>query len=260
MTPTIADSLALVERHGVLPPGALSASIVGSAARGWHNERSDIDVYVIVPRPWTSDACRTVRFPLDPPEVRTVGFKDDGRRWQVTYYLDTQVEQMLAKVSWAEFGNDRTPGLVLARREEMFLSRLATCLTLVGDQYIKERREQLAASAFRSFMVARSLAEVDDCVEDALGQMAHGDLECAVLAARKALGHIVDALLEERGEYASELVKWRPLRFRAANPPALSFEDYWALETMRGYDPDDPAGWINEVLTLCQNLSLEVEI
>ncbi|MGE5829250.1 MAG: hypothetical protein ACM30G_12950, partial [Micromonosporaceae bacterium] len=197
--------------------------------------------------------------PLDPPEVWATAFDSHGRFWEVTYWLECQVDQMLQKVSWTQFEHDVKPG-VLAPREEVFLGRLPTCVPLAGQPRIESWRATLDESAFRALCLSRSLAAADNAVEDALGQLDGGDLHSAVLSARKAFGHAVDALLEERGEYGSLWEKWRPQRFRAARPAVLSFEAYWRLETMQTFDPDAPADWVHDILTLCQDISMKVEI
>jgi hypothetical protein len=251
--------LAPLRERDLLPPDALATFVVGSAARGWHNARSDFDIYVVTPEPWETDTSGSILMPLNPPRVRSEMFYQDGRRWEVTYWTESQIEQMLAKVSWAEYGRETIAGEVLSPREEVSLARLGNCLPLLGEEWIARRRTELTESAFRSFVVVRSLGAADDAVEDALGQMESGNLECATMSARRALGHAVDALLEGEGEYGSHMPKWRPNRFRAAAPTALSFEEYWALETMRGYDLADPRPWIRDVLTICQDISMRVE-
>ncbi len=254
----IMDTLAA---RGLVPADSLAVLLVGSAARGWDNARSDYDFAVVTTESRTSETCRAVALPLDPPTLRIdVGYQA-GRRWELQYWLDGQVDQILAKVSWAEFERDRAERPVLSRPEELLLGRLTDCVLLTGADWLAARRAQLAASAFRQIVVARSLAEADDSIEDALGQLAAGQVHSAVLAAKQALGHTVDALLEEHGEYGgSHLSKWRPQRFQAARPTALSFAEYWELETMRTYDPRHPDRWINEVLTICQDISAKVTI
>jgi hypothetical protein len=90
--------------------------------------------------------------------------------------------------------------------------------------------------------------------------MENNDLNSAVLSARIAFDHTVDALLAEQGEYESHIPKWRARRFQVANPTKLTFSKYWALETMRDFDPNEPSKWVSEVLTLCQDLSLKIEV
>jgi predicted nucleotidyltransferase len=255
--PPFIDAL---EQRSLLPDDCLAVLLVGSAARGWNNARSDYDLYVISNQRWTGAERDTVRLPLDPPVIGTESFYADGRRWEVTYWLDSQVDQMLAKVSWREFELGRAAGLALVGHEQAFLERLANSVPLVGEAWLATRRRELSESAFRSLAIARSLGAADGAVEDALGQMESGHLDSAVLSARKALGHAVDALLEQYGQYESYSPKWRPHRFRAAQPAELSFEDYWRLETMQTFDPSHPEPWINEILTLCQDISLKVEV
>lgn len=255
-----AGLLRIVAKDGLLPADCLAVLLVGSAARGWDNGGSDYDLYVITPSPWTGELAEMVTLPLTPPTIRVEIRYHAARRWELRYWQDSQVDQVFAKVTWEEFERDRAGRNILSEPEELLLARLTDAVLLAGPDWLTARRAQLDASAFRQFMVARSLAAADDSVEDAIGQLASGQVHSAVLAAKNALGHAVDALLEQHGEYSTHLSKWRPQRFQAAQPTALSFEEYWELETMRSYDPRDPASWIHDVLTICQDISVKVTI
>ena len=261
MTTVFSGLIGTLAARRLLPADCLAVLLVGSAARGWDNGRSDYDFYVVTTGSWASRTCHAVAVPLDPPTVPVEVLYQAARRWELRYWLDSQVDQVFAKVSWAEFERDRAERPVLSRPEELLLARLADCVLLTGEDWLAGRRGQLAESAFQQIVVARSLAAADDSIEDALGQLAAGQVHSAVLAAKQALGHTVDALLEEHGEYGGgQLSKWRPQRFQAARPTALSFEQYWELETMRNYDPLDPAKWINDVVTICQDISTKVTL
>ncbi|MEY9878254.1 putative nucleotidyltransferase [Streptacidiphilus sp. MAP12-33] len=252
------DWLAPLRRRGLVPADCLAGFLVGSAARGWTNARSDYDIYLVTGSVWQTETSNRIPMPLNPPQTHSETFYEQGRRWEVTYWLESQFDQLLAKVAWEEYERGFA-GEVLTPREEVSLGRLATCLPLLGPQWIESARGRLAASAFRSFVVVRSLGLADDAVEDALGQLESGNPESATISARRAFGHAVDALLEAEGEYGSHMPKWRPNRLRAIAPPFLRFEQYWALETMRDYDPDAPERWIKDVLTICQEISMRVE-
>ncbi|WP_194892139.1 hypothetical protein [Catenulispora pinisilvae] len=247
--------------RNVLPDQCRAALLVGSAARGWSNRRSDLDIYLVSAEPWAGPDTVDVRVSLDPDVVRQHTFHADGCDWDLAYWLDTQVDQMVAKVSWAEYDRVRADSNdVLLPREEAFLGRIATCVPLLGEDWVARRRAEIDGSAFRSVLVARSLGAAGRAIEDGLGQLEDGDLHSSMISARLAFGHTVDALLEERGEYDSYAYKWRPRRFQAANPAALTFDEYWDVETMRDFDRDDPKKWINNILTLCQDLALKVEV
>lgn len=256
---SVAEWLSPLSERKLLPEDIVAAFVVGSAARGWDNERSDFDIYVVADSKWESDSSATIKIPLDPPHTHSEIFYHLGRRWEVTYWLVSQFEQMFGKVSWDEYEGEVFANDVLIYREELALGRLGSCLPLLGEEWIVKSREWLANTAFRSFLVVRSLNTADDAADDALGQMVSGHMESATISARRAFGHAVDALLEAHGEYGSQTPKWRPNRFRAASPAMLSFDKYWALETMRDYDPEDPSPWIKEVLTVCQDISIRVE-
>lgn len=257
----VGQILATLRDRRLVPDTCQAAFLVGSAARGWSNKKSDYDIYVVSADPWPGPESVGVPVPLQPTTVQWHSFYADGHGWDLAYWLDDQVEQLLAKVSWRVYDQARaTSGDTLAQREEIFLERVATCVPLVGGEWVARRRAEIDASAFRSILVTRSLGAANMAVEDTLGQLENNDLNSAVISARIALGHTVDALLEEQKQYGSNIPKWRARRFLAAEPATLPFAQYWDLETMRGFDPSDPAKWINEVLTLCQDLALKIEV
>ncbi|MFB6838440.1 hypothetical protein [Streptomyces sp. NPDC056361] len=256
-----ADWLTPLQERNLVPAGVLAAFVVGSAARGWHNARSDFDIYVVTAVECATSADRPGSpVPLDPPYVTSEVFYRQDRRWEVTYWLESQIGQVLSKISWEACEDGRITDETLTRTEELLLAHLETCSPILGEDWIGRTRERLVNSAFRSFVVVRSLGATDDAVEDALGQLEAGDLESATISARLAFGHAVDALLEAEGEYGSHLPKWRAHRFRAAAPAGFPFDQYWQIETMQGYDPADPRPWIKEVLTLCQDIAIRVTV
>lgn len=252
--------LETLQGRDLIPEKCRAALLVGSAARNWSNRKSDFDIYLVSTEAQSGAELVDVSVPLYPPVVGWHTFFADNRGWDLAYWVDDQVDQMLDKVSWNQFDRVRSEsGDVLTLREEGFLERLATCVPLIGEDWLMRRRATLDASAFKSVLVTRSLGAADRAIEDTLGQLEEGDLNSATLSARMALRHTVDALLEEQGQYESNNIKWRARRFQLANPSKLSFADYWELETMHNFDSGDPAKWINEVLTLCQDLALKIE-
>jgi len=244
----------------LLPGDYLAVFCVGSVARGWANAASDYDLNIVTAKPWQPAGGQSLPVSLEPSTVPIAAVYVDGRRWELKYWVDAQVDQMLAKVTWDHFESTSAAVKNLMEIEELFLERVASCLPLSGAGWVERRRKDLQASAFRGFVTTRSLAESDSAVEDALGQLAAADLYSCVLSARKAFGHIIDALLEGAGNYGSHTPKWRARRFREVQPAALSFEEYWSLETMRDFDPENPRVWVERVCTLCKDLSLDLEV
>lgn len=258
--PVRAIALEALTASGLVPRDHVAVCLVGSVARGWANANSDHDFYVITGSPWRGGSSRTLPVPLRPNAVPSRSATVSGFRCEVKYWTVSQVDQMMAKVTWDQFERGTSSTKVLVDTEELFLERLITCVPVSGADWVADRRRALAGSAFQAFLVTASLAETDSSVEDALGQAEEQDFTSAVLSARKALGHAVDALLESHGNFGSRIPKWRAKRFLETAPRQLSFQEYWDLETMRDYDPTAPRVWLDRVLTLCRDLSLEVEI
>lgn len=255
----LAAHLAEIEGHGLLPVGLRTAFVAGSLARGWANPLSDLDIYVVCDRPWSRAESGVITVPLRNPVVATESFTCVDRRCELKYWSADQARQILEKVSWAEFEAGRSIGQMVTRDEEQFLERALFGYPISGDDWLATLRESIRKSAFQSSVVAFCLANADDFCEDALGQMEAGDVDSAVLSVRQAFGHAVDALVASHGE-VGRLVKWRARRMAAARPEALSYDEFWSIETMRSFNPADPRPWIREVIDLCKRLALETEV
>lgn len=262
MNEHIAACRAVLRAQDLLPPAdsELAIFVVGSVARGWAHENSDIDV-VVVCRDRFEDDPRVVfsDIPLDPGSIPGVTFKNDGISWQVKYWQDSQVDQLLAKVSWPAFDSDRKSGERVNSVEELFLGRWPTSVAVSGDEWLRRRQQELHDSAFRSFIIMHALTSADDQLETALGQLAVGEVECAVLTARAALGWTVIAILADQREYSNGL-KWRPRQMRLVDSELMPWPEYWALETMQDFSPDNPDKWIGQIVEVCKNASLHIEV
>ncbi|MGA4863173.1 nucleotidyltransferase domain-containing protein [Streptomyces lavendulocolor] len=259
MTTDFSGRLDELSARGLLPEHYEAAFVVGSLARGWNNAMSDVDVCVVTREPWTGRGHGVIRVPLSPDTVATEGFRADDVDWELKYWLDGQVDQMLGKVAWSAFEGPTLVGQRLTREEEKFLVRLLTCVPLAGADWIGARQEQITSSAFRAFVTTECLNLADDYVIDAVGQLDAGDVDSAVLCARTAFGHAVDALLASRGELG-RLDKWRARRFASVRPEELPYEEYWNVETMRTFDPAAPERWVRETAWLCKRLAMEVQV
>jgi hypothetical protein len=243
----------------LIPVGHQAVFLGGSVGRGWGNETSDFDFCVIVDEPWVriGQAQKVVRVPLDPPDVPHEIVYVDDRQWEVAYWLDRQVDQMLSKVHTTAQSPDPLADMTLP--EMGFLTRLGYATELDGGPWLSRRRKELAESPFTRLMTERALDMMDNATADAAGQLASGDVLSAVMSSRIAFGRAVDAVLASHGRFR-ESKKWRARQMAELSPPELPFERYWAVETMRDFDPDHPEVWVEEALMLCQELSCAIEL
>ena len=259
MIPDHALIIDTLRGNSLLPKSCESVFLSGSLVRGWGNPTSDLDITLITREPWESPSSESSFVALDPPAVRWEKIHAEGRRWDIEYWQDSQVDQVLDKVSHHAFKKDQAAWKLLTEDEIAFLERIPHAVSVSGPQWLLDRRDQQRESAYGSVLVSRSLDHADSFVEDAAGACEAGDLDSAVLSARLAFGHAIDALLAAHGEFGHS-PKWRARRFRKAGPGVLTFERYWSVETMRTFDPADPVRWVEEVVSLCQRVSMEVSV
>lgn len=242
---------------GLLPDRYDCVFVAGSLVRGWGNASSDIDVYIITDEPWRGASARYRPIALEPNTLPIDDLIVDGREWDLKYWQNTQVEQTLERVSWARFHAGDTVATLLDTIQRDLLERLPDAVALDGEGWLRAHQQRLSASAFLPITETRELNLASSFVEDAVGQLQADDIDSAVLSAQAAFGHVIDALLTSHG-MASRNPKWRARKVRAVNPDAITFEDYWSIQTMRTFDPDHPASWVLNVVDRCRSITAEM--
>ncbi|MFJ4655869.1 hypothetical protein ACIP5Y_31715 [Nocardia sp. NPDC088792] len=244
-----------------LLPAAYDTVIAsGSLIRGWGNPTSDLDILVVTREPWVSSIGETNHVALEPGSLQYEITFVDNRRWDIEYWTAGQVEQVTAKVSHEQFTADKGAWRTLSHHEFALLERLPYAAPADDGAWLERTRSALAASAHRSVLVVNSLRQADSYTEDAAGQVERGDLHSAVISTKNAFSHAVDALQASLGQFGSLWPKWRARRMQILDPEILPFTDYWAVETMRTFDPDNPRKWVEETIAVCQRISMEVSV
>ncbi|GAA3690731.1 hypothetical protein GCM10022267_91370 [Lentzea roselyniae] len=186
--------IAELRSRQLLPADVRCVFVSGSLVKGWGNAASDLDVYVISDAPWTGRHIETVSVRLESSTVPVDAFYVDGFRWDVEYWELRQIDQLLHSVSWSEYDGGSLTMHPLSRHEIDVLEQLTYAQALLGEEWLAERKSELAQSALRTHLIGQRLNLADVYVEDATGQLQAEDYECAALSARLAFGHAVDAL------------------------------------------------------------------
>ncbi|WP_327035182.1 nucleotidyltransferase domain-containing protein [Micromonospora ureilytica] len=259
MNQNFSEYVDVLREQNLLPSSTRCVFVTGSLARGWVHETSDIDLVVVSAEPFEDDRLAEITVVLEPDSLGLAAFTHEGRRGEVKYWLDTQVDQLFGKVSRKAFDEDQRIGSRLTEVEEFFLGRLGTCIPILGEDWLLRRQQDLQESAFQRFMIMQALNNSDRAADAAFGLLASGEADGAVLAARQAFGWSMEALLINHGEYSVDM-KWRPRRMRVAAPSLVSYEQYWSIETMREYSTQNPGEWVETVVDLCKELSMEIEV
>ncbi|HXS66138.1 MAG TPA: hypothetical protein VN767_25065 [Streptosporangiaceae bacterium] len=249
---------ATLAANEALPETWLAIYLAGSLIRGWGNPKSDLDVYVITAEPWQGGRVAD-EVSVTAGIVPVKAFYVDGRRWDVEFWADRQVDRILDYAAWDKFESGASKGSSLTATEVAFANRLSRCHVIDGAEWVSDRAKQFEASAMKSIVVAEVLDNVDGMVEDAVGMIEVGDYVSATTSARLAFDAAVDALLASLGDYERQ-VKWRARRLLEMRPSQLSFDQYWQVATMRDFDQAAPEKWIRSVLQSCQELAQAVSL
>ena len=256
--------IAELTEAGLLPAERCAVLVSGSVALGWDTPTSDLDLGVVTVEPWPgapggpTNPVSSLPVLLEPDCIRVEVSRAAGRRCELKYWTDAQLDQTLEKMSWAAFEAGALIQGVLSPEELGLLQRLAKMVPLEGADWLRTKIDRLEKSATRAAICSRLLAQVDGLAEDAAGHLRAGDTDSAVLAAWLAYGMAVDAVLASHGELGGN-PKWRPRRIRETAPPELPYAQFWGVTTMRDLDPADPARWVTGVVRTCQDLAAEVE-
>lgn len=259
MIVTPPECLSVLGERRLLPAARSAVYVAGSLVRGWGNARSDLDVYVVTTDPWPGEASSVSHVSVSPPTVPTHAFEVGGRRWDVEYWLERQVDALLDAVAWEAFESGRGSAASLSKHEIAFMQRLPFSLVVEGSEWVARRSREFDASAVKTMIAVEALYQLDLLAEDAVGMLAAGDTESAVLAARQAFGYAIEALLASHGEF-NEQEKWRARRMASVAPGGITFGKYWEIETLHGFDPRAPGAWVEDVLRTCQKIATEVAL
>lgn len=242
----------------LFPDDTVAAAVVGSTARGWATWQSDVDVYVVVDH--QPDLGDRKLVPLDPQWISSTVRHTGGVRWELTYWTPGQVEQALAKVSWERFEEGTVSEGVLVPGEEIFMSRIPEAVPLVAEDWWRSARVRLGESAFLAFQVSRSLNAFDSAKQAAVGQLDRGEVECAILSARRAFDYVTDALLESHGSFGSRLTKWKPKRYASVEQSVLPWEECWSVLSMAELRDSTAEDWVERTLRLAQQVCHSIEL
>ncbi|MGC5330428.1 hypothetical protein [Micromonospora sp. DT62] len=240
-------------------PGDPTVFEGGSTVRGWANKHSDRDWYAILPTVHEPHAPDVRRVPCGEapgwayrlPVVTADGVVDT-QIWSAT-----QVECLVAAMALERLHGGVAAG-ELSNAEVDFLGRLWHGRAISGEPEVASWQRRLRESAARQIMAARCLRLADNAIDDAVGQWEADDIRSATLAASRAYGFAVDAVLATAGEFSFSS-KWRVRRIEHVRPSQFTVDDYWAVETMRDYH-DDPQAWVERVLITCQTIAASIEL
>ncbi|HUN36806.1 MAG TPA: nucleotidyltransferase domain-containing protein [Trebonia sp.] len=238
--------------------GACCTLLSGSYARGWEHQHSDVDVIVI------GQAPEAMRTPDDREVLRHLRYID-GKRWEIEYYQPGFIARLANAVSEerAAMAKGGDPLSVLGAYRLSRALRLHDGVPLSGPELAESCKRQLSAAGLAEVVTGLAVHECDAAVDDALGLLAAGDLQSAVLAAAVALGYAIDACLAWHGQLTPG-AKWRYRKYllltEREKPGELPMtaEKCWRLLTLADLETSNADAWVHDIVGKCQQVIFEV--
>jgi hypothetical protein len=182
----------------------------GSLVQGFGSNRSDLDVYVLMPEKLTRDTegMESIgQFESIPREVMVEPTTQVAL--DVFYYPWNVVRDIGIAISEAASGES---GINLGRFSEQVLTfchRLLVGVALHLPEQAEEFKSLIDREAFKICLCRLRVRAFDNQVEDAVGAMETGDMITAMVNARRAYQTAMDVYLIDRGETDTNFDKWR---------------------------------------------------
>jgi predicted nucleotidyltransferase len=215
----------------------------GSAARGWANPGSDVDVYVLGTA-------------ADGAEIVAV----EGRpRIDVHAMSTATLDRLFAGVCWDIVRNREEYVGTRSDRDWLLLERLHHAYPLAGADALAGYRQRLAGTAYQHMLVQEHFSVADAYAEDCLGQLAIDDDDSAVLSGREAHLRAVDGLLSARGCFCW-LQKWRARAMQETKPDLLTYEEFWRIATMAELPALGRRAWARAQVAATRELMARVDV
>src|SRR5262249_32779911 len=127
-----------------------------------------------------------------------------------------------------------------------FLFRLSIGIPLHGAGWLEATRERLGRSHLRAILLSRAVETAGQSLEDTGGRLGPGDPCSARLPAQRAFRWGVAAVLLQAGP-VPPTPRWQARRLREVAPALLPWDEYWAWQTMAGFDQAHPERWIRRL-------------
>ncbi len=210
----------------------VSGSVVTPFANPW----SDIDVYAISDRGPTGGAV------VDETTNLVAQHFVDDQRVDYEFWRPVDVERLADRLDGMTLGVARFPphGL-FSYNEECFMHRLRVGVAMLDEERFEAFRGLFDFDKLGRYQAQEAIRETDGFYEDVCGMLEAGDMDSAVLNARRLVELGADAYLHSIGT-TDPNVKWRARHLQELDDGSALHDDvrstYWRLEFPVHVGPD----------------------
>jgi Coenzyme PQQ synthesis protein D (PqqD) len=251
-------TLDVLREHVHVPADLECAYASGSVVAGWGHTESNLNVYFVCAAEVEPDGC--LHKPIAGPEgtfeggtIPTIDTQVSGIRLVAEYWPVARIEAMLRRCE------EPVGRSLLTAHNVEFLYRLSVGVAIHGDEWLTATRERVQRSNLRSILMSRAVEAAGQSLEDTSGLLDTGDHVSALLTVQRAFRCVAEAVLVNAG-HIPPTPRWRARKLREVRPKLLSFDEFWAWQTMAGFDPERPEVWIRRLAERCSALLLELDV
>jgi hypothetical protein len=251
-------TLDVLREHAHVPADLLCAYASGSVVAGWGHTESNLNVYLVCAAEVAPEGC--LHKPIAGPEgtfeggtIPTIDTQVSDIRVVAEYWPAERIEAMVLRCE------DEVGRSLLTAHNVEFLYRLGVGVAIHGDDWLAATRERVQRSNLKAILMSRAIEATGQSLEDTSGLLDTGDHVSALLTVQRAFRCVVEAVLVDAG-HIPPTPRWRGRKLREARPRLLSFDEFWAWQTMAGFDPERPDVWIRRLAERCAALQIELDV
>jgi hypothetical protein len=210
--------------------GATTVFLSGSLVEGIGNDSSDVDVFVVHDYA-TADSGSTAGVDVTVADALVNIDYLDGFRVDTEHWVRDAVLGVADAIAGAAAEGELAAGRI-AEHQLQLAHRVRVGLPVTGEREFAGIRAAFDWPALSRVLAQRFLSMYNDAAEDAAGAVRAGEAGTAMLASRRALGAVTDALLAITGS-TNNKQKWRFAKLRQLGDGELA-RAYLAAEVDTG--------------------------
>ncbi|HFJ9434346.1 nucleotidyltransferase domain-containing protein [Bacillus thuringiensis] len=243
-----------LEEYIVKTSGDYTVYVCGSILEGFGNEKSDVDVYVLLDE-LPSELGEEGRIRKNKDNViHNILF--DNYRLDIEYWTIEKLSKLQNVINQFELDGDT---IKLSEDEIDFIHRIKYAIPVINKDLFKLLEQKIDFDKFDKALLVKQINLYQSSVEDVEGCLESEDLYTAIMTSRLALDRSIDSLLCSKGE-TNPRVKWRLRKLmRAFGENSNIFKEYLSLQEIPEIHKTAVEEYVDRVLTLCSELIITAQ-
>lgn len=244
----------LLEEYIVKINEEYTVYICGSILEGFGNEKSDIDIYVLLDE-LPDELKQEGRIKKNKDNViHNILF--DNYRLDIEYWTIDKLRNLQKVLKHFELDGDT---IELSEDEIDFIHRIKYAVPLINAELFELLKQEIDFDKFNKSLLIKQINLYQNSVEDIEGCLESSDFYTAIMTSKLALDRSIDSLLCSKGE-TNPRVKWRLRKLiRAFGENSNTFKEYLSLQQIPQVKKNSVEEYVEKVLTFGSGLIISAQ-